>query len=499
MPAKYNGLLDQDGIEEVKLSPSIWKPVRTAKWSLDIVRPEFLSLRLASKSKPIRPTAWLDGLRGFAALLVYLQHHQLWAHGERGNSVFEHAYGYEGKHYFATLPFVRIFFSGGHFAVAIFFVISGYVLSLKSLRMIQDGHAVSAADSIGSALFRRWLRLFLPVIAITLAFMSIRHWSGVWVDLQPMEDTYWKDLIKWYRMFKNYSFVFSTEIYDFAIQFHAHVWSIPIEFKGSIIIYTALSALSRCTKNARLCCEVALIFYFLYIVDGYYGAMFMSGMLLCDLDLLAQQDKLPRLFSALANFKEFIFFHMFVLSLYLSGVPSFDAADADRAAILTKSPGWIWLSHLKPQAVFDAKWFYLFWAAFLAVASVPRLPWLKQFFETRFCQYLGRVSFALYLVHGIVIWIVADRLYALVGLTRSAHAEGIPEWVNKFPLPVSGPLGLELAFWLLQPILLSITLYFAEVVTRLVDEPSVKFTNWLYKKALSQQTKPGHQRSHSTL
>ncbi|EMD63669.1 hypothetical protein GGP41_005688 [Bipolaris sorokiniana] len=498
MPTKYNGLLDQNGIEEIKLSPSIWKPVRTAKWGLDIVRPEFLSLRQASKTKPIRPTAWLDGLRGFAALLVYLHHHQLWAHGERGNSVFENAYGYEGKHYFAALPFVRIFFSGGHFAVAVFFVISGYVLSLKSLRMIQDGHAVSAADSIGSALFRRWLRLYLPVVAITLALMSIRQWSGLWVDLQPMEDTYWKELIKWYHMFKNYSFVFSTEIYGFATQFHAHVWSIPIEFKGSIIIYTALSALSRCTKNSRLCCEAALIFYFLYIADGYYGAMFISGMLLCDLDLLAQQDKLPRLFSALANFKEFIFFHMFVFSLYLSGVPSYDVSEADRAAFLTKSPGWIWLSHLKPQAVFDAKWFYLFWAAFFAVAAVPRLPWLKQFFETRFCQYLGRVSFALYLVHGVVIWIVADRLYALVGLTRSAHAEGIPEWVNKFPLPANGPLGLELAFWLLQPILLSITLYFAEVVTRLVDEPSVKFTNWLYKKALSQQTKPGHQRSQST-
>lgn len=499
MAAKYNGLLGHEGAEDIKLSPSIWRPVRTARWSLDIVRPEFLSFRSASKSKPIRPTAWLDGLRGFAALLVYFQHNQLWAHGERGNKVFENAYGYEGQHFFATLPFVRTFFTGGHFAVAVFFVISGYVLSLKSLRMIHDSHAVSAADSIGSALFRRWMRLYLPVIAVTFGFVTFRYWSGIWVDLPPLEETYRKEIVTWYQMFKNYSFVFSTDIYTFPIKFHAHVWSIPVEFKGSIIVYTALSALTRCTKNARLWCEAALVFYFLYIVDGYYGAMFMSGMLLCDLDMLAQEDQLPHLFSLLADFKEFIFFHLFVLALYLGGVPSFDTPDTDRVALLAKSPGWVWLSYLKPQAVFDAKWFYLFWAAFFVVASVPRLPWLKYFFESRFCQYLGRVSFALYLVHGIVIWTIGDRLYALVGLARSAHKDGIPQWVNKFPLPTNGPLGLELAFWLLQPVLLSLTLYFAEIVTKLVDEPSVRFTNGLYKKTTSQQTRPGHHRSQSTL
>ena len=499
MPAKHDGLLGLDGVEDVKLSPSAWKPVRTARWSLDIVRPEFLSLRPISKSKSIRPTAWLDGLRGFAALLVYLHHNQLWAHGERGNQVFENSYGYQGRHYFAALPFVRLFFSGGHFAVAVFFVISGYVLSLKSLRMIQDSHAVSAADTIGSALFRRWLRLYLPVIVVTFAWMSIRHWSGLWVDMVPMKETYREDVVNWYRMFKNYSFVFANNIQEFSEPYHPHSWSIPIEFKGSIIIYTALSALSRCRRNARLLCEATLVFYFLYIVDGFYGAMFMSGMLLCDLELLAQQDQLPSIFSALAGFKELIFFHLFILSLYLGGTPSFDSPDFDRAVLLAKSPGWVWLSYLKPQAVFDAKWFYLFWAAFLVVAAVPRLPWLKSFFETRICQYLARVSFALYLVHGIVIWTLGDRLYATVGLARPTHKEGIPGWTNKFPLPVNGPLGLELAFWLLQPIVLSATLYLAEVVTKLVDEPSVTFSNWLYRKTLLQQpTMPRHQRSQSS-
>jgi peptidoglycan/LPS O-acetylase OafA/YrhL len=443
-------------------------------------------------------TSRLDGLRGFAAFLVYLHHNHLWSHGEKGTLVLENSFGFQGRHYFAALPFARLFFSGGHLAVSIFFVVSGYVLSIKSLSLIQKGKTPDAAESIGSALFRRWLRLYIPVIVVTLSWMCFRHASGVWLDLPEIKSTFREDLKEWYYTFKNYSFVFSENIYEFTEPYHKFSWSIPIEFKGSIIIYTTLSALSKCTKTARLWCEAMLASYFLYIVDGYYGAMFVSGMFLSDLDLLARDNQLPKFLQILSGFKELIFFHLFVLALYLGGVPSFDAPGTDRAALIAKSPGWIWLSYLKPQAVFDAKWFYLFWAAFLAVASVPRLPWLKRFFEMRFCQYLAHISFALYLVHGPVLWLLGDRVYAAVGFERPGHKDGIPEWINKFPIPMKGPMGLELAFWLPQFILLPATLYLAELVTKFVDEPSVHFTNWVYQKTMARmQPLPLHKRSFS--
>jgi peptidoglycan/LPS O-acetylase OafA/YrhL len=489
MPGKGEGLLDHGTLEDISLQSASWKPSRVHRWSFDIVRPAFLSLK--SGKTTLRTTAWLDGLRGFAAFLVCLHHNQLWAHGDKGNLILENSFGYEGRRYFAALPFVRLLFSGGHFAVAIFFVISGYVLSVKSLSLIQSGKAVSAAETIGSALFRRWLRLYLPIIMVTFAWVCFRHWTKIWVDLHAMNGTLGEDLTQWYYTFKNYSFVFTGNMLEFTELYHLHLWSIPYELRGSIIVFTTLSALSRCTKNARLWCEAGLIFYFMYIVDGFYGAMFTAGMLLCDLDLLAQNDQLPRIFTALSGFKEFIFFHLFIFALYLGGVPGYD------------KPGWIWLSHLRPQAVFDPKWFYLFWAAVFSVASIPRLPWLKRFFETRICQYLARISFALYLMHGLVIWTLGDRLYAAVGLGRPKHQEGIPHWVNKFPLSKNGPMGLELAFWLPQLVILPVTLYLAEVVTKLVDEPSVKFTNWLYRQTLSQtqlqQPPPQHKRAYSSV
>ncbi|KAL5411313.1 hypothetical protein PMIN03_004910 [Paraphaeosphaeria minitans] len=489
MPAKYEGLLDQERMQEVNLHSATWKSVRPRKWSLDVVRPQFLTMRPGSPKKRLRPTAWLDGLRGFAALIVYLHHNQLWAHDSQGNTIYENAFGYEGRHHFAALPFVRHFFSGGHFAVSIFFVISGYVLSVKSLSLIHKGQHQNVTDSVGSALFRRWIRLYVPVIAVSLFCLVLRHYPGISAAYGEKKETFREDLWQYYTTFKNYSFVFLTgNLYEFPLLYHPHSWSIPIEFKGSIVVYTALLALSKCTRTARLWLQTGLIFYFLYIVDGWYGALFMAGMLLCDLELLAASGQLPRIFTKLEDFKELIFFHLFITAMYLGGVPSCDGDDY--AGVLKKSPGWKWLSHLKPQAVFDGKWFYLFWAALFTVASVPRLPWLKHFFETSFCQYLARVSFALYLVHGPVIFFLADRIYAAVGFKRDDHKLRIPGWMDKFPISRSGPMGFELAFWAAQLVIFPITLWAAEVVTRLFDEPSVNFTIWLYNKSLAPLSSP---------
>lgn len=427
----------------------------------------------------MRRTAWLDGLRGFAAFLVYWHHHHLWAHDD---SILENAFGYDDKRYFAQLPIIRTFFSGGHLAVAVFFVISGYVLSVKSLSQIQKGEHVGAADTVGSALFRRWLRLYIPVIATSFLWMTQWHTTRFWTALYPKpKPTYGEELWNWYATFKNYSFVFLTgNVYEFPLQYHIHAWSIPFEMKGSIIVYTVISALSRCTRNARLWCELGLIYYFMYIVDGWYGALFVAGVLLCDLDLLGLVDQMPRFFSIFEGFKELIFFNLFIAGLYLGGVPSHDGSPE----ALEQSPGWVWLSYLKPQAVFDPKWFYVSWAGVFIVASAPRLPWLKSFFEGRFCQYLARISYALYLVHGPVLFSIGARLYSATGFANLECAENIPQWVDAFPLSKNGPLGFELAFWVPQIILLPITLYAAELVTKIFDEQSVKISTWLYQRTL---------------
>ncbi|GAB7331488.1 hypothetical protein MBLNU13_g02889t1 [Cladosporium sp. NU13] len=440
---------------------------------LHVLQPFYL--KRSSKCTKLRRTAYLDGIRGFAAFLVYWLHHELWSHESmQADGKLENTYGYDGRHYFAALPGIRTFFTGGHYAVATFFVLSGYVLSTKPLALINAGEHTKLGDALASGLFRRWLRLYLPIICVTFLLLLSWHVFGVMADFIP-ESTYGAELWRWYAETKNFTFIFRLGG-DPRFYYHAHAWSIPIEMRGSIVIYTVLLAFSRLTRKIRLCCEGVLIVYFLYIADGSHYAMFMAGMLICDIDYLLEEDTASSWFARWEGIKAPFFHLLLIISIYLGGVPSYDTS----MDVLRDSPGWYYLAWFKPQAVFDPKWFYLFYAAAILVFTVPRIAWLKRFFETRFCQYLGRISYMFYLLHGPVLWTIGDRIYAAVGWSKQFHALTIPGWSGLFPLPAIGPLGLEVSFLVPHLILLPLTLWLAEVATTVIDDNSIAFCAWLY-------------------
>lgn len=466
---------------ELKSTPSAIS--RFLRWPVRLLRPlrpACMGRRSVASRKPLRRTAYLDGIRGFAALMVYFLHHQLWAHeAQQAEAKMESGWGYRGQYYLVCFPVLRNFFTGGHYAVAVFFVLSGYVLSTRPLALIHSGEDSQLLNNLSSALFRRWLRLYLPILCTCFIVLCFWHVFGILANYMPQKN-FATEMWNYYIEFKKYSLVWNTGG-PMWFTYNPHTWSIPIEFKGSIVVYTALMAFARCTRTARLRCEVGLIFYFLYIADGAYFALFVGGMLLCDLDLLAMKDELPAWITRFRSSGPIIFHILFVISIFLGGVPSYDR-DIDS---LREVPGWYYLSFLKPQAVFDYKWFYNFWAAMFLVTAAARLPWLKHFFETRFCQYLGRISYMFYLVHGPIMTTLGDRLYAATGMSRDGHAMGVPGWTNRMPLPRNGPFGLELAYLVPHLILLPCTLWVAEVTTALIDDPSVKLCGWLYKRIIS--------------
>jgi len=429
----------------------------------------------------LRSTAYLDGLRGFAALLVYVLHHQGWGHSnvEGSESILGDAFGWKGQYYFIGLPGIRLL-TGGHAAVPIFFVTSGYVLSHKPLSLIQAGEHSQLGDSLGSAMFRRWLRLYLPIIATTFIWITLWHVFGLrHTDnlSDPPESNFRDEIWKWYCDFKNFSFIFENEPWN---KYNTPLWTIPKEFRGSIVVWTALLAFSRFSRNARLLCEAGLAFYFLYIVDGWYCAGFVLGLLLCDLDLLAQKNNLPSIFYRLERWRGRIFWILFITGVYLTGVPS----TSNDIQHLKESPGWYYLSFLKPQAVFDFRNFYRLVGAVFIMIALPRLSWLKGFFELSFCQYLGRISYSFYLVHGPIHWAIGDRLYAAVGRVREAHKVVAPAWINRFALPSYGPFGFEVNFLIPHLVLVPMTFWIAEICTRLFDEPSTKIAQYFYNVLL---------------
>jgi peptidoglycan/LPS O-acetylase OafA/YrhL len=430
------------------------------------------------QNQQLRPTAYLDGLRGFAAVLVYIMHHEIWAHDPiQGVTIFENAFGYQGRHYFTQLPGIRLFFAGGHLAVAIFFIISGYVLAAKPMAFLQDRNITKLSENLASALFRRWIRLYIPIFATTFIYMTLAYViQGLETTIQP-GPRYFDEIQRWYIEVKNFSFVFRNGGVPWMV-YNFHTWTIPLEFKGSMIVYTSLLTFSQCTRKARLFLQVGLMYYFMYIVDGWYGSCFIAGMLLVDLDLLAERGELPAFITNLKQYKKSIMYTLFAIALYLGGVP----CSGNEIDPIRDAPGWHYLSYLRPSAVFMPKQFYLFWAAFCLVIVVPRLGWLKAFFEHPINQYFGKISYAFYLVHGPILWTIGNRIYAAVGWVGEENTMNISRWIGAFRLPSWGPVGLEVNFLFAQLLLFPLTLWIAKLATDAFDGPAIKLASWTYER-----------------
>jgi peptidoglycan/LPS O-acetylase OafA/YrhL len=105
-----------------------------------------------------------QGIRGIACVLVVI------AHGL--DAFYWPENSFDRPLYFLTLPILRLSLQGGFLAVAVFFVISGYVCAMKPLKLSRAGKPDEARKAIASAAFRRILRLGAPATVAT--FMS---WS----------------------------------------------------------------------------------------------------------------------------------------------------------------------------------------------------------------------------------------------------------------------------------------------------------------------------------
>ena len=98
----------------------------------------------------------LNGLRGIAAFIVTIYHGM----AAYGPSIW-YGYGVGQNFGLHQLPVVRAFFDGSSM-VFLFYIVSGYVLSLKPLTFIKRGEFGRAFQVLSSSALCRPIRLFLP-------------------------------------------------------------------------------------------------------------------------------------------------------------------------------------------------------------------------------------------------------------------------------------------------------------------------------------------------
>ncbi|KAL8243585.1 hypothetical protein R6Q59_009843 [Mikania micrantha] len=421
-----------------------------------------------------KSTVFLDGLRGLAALSVFSQHFF-------GGDEHFHGFGENGHYYFITLPFVRVFWSGGAAAVAIFFVLSGYVLSQTPVRLFYNGQRQHCRKSLISAVVRRPFRLYLPCLGVTFVIVFLMHlpfnfWPEMmWSKAQPSlwaEIAHWaRESISYFNPFQAHSWATVKFSYDIMI------WTIPLELKGSMLVYIVTAV---CCFGLSSPLWATSFLFFLVVVclqtAWWTGGCFLGGLLLTIIDINNLGSLvLPRNLSRTATQAITVF--IFLIGYYLLSQPAADGhPDWSR-----DTPGWYFLTSLIPANYTDDS-YYRFWhsyGAILFIYGCLRLSWIQFFFSTRPLRYLGKVSYMLYVVHFPLMLVINDRIRRAFGMTFISEPKW---WDNILYVPDVGPMGLTLRHIVNWAAMLAVTLSIAHAATRFIDEPSVRFAKRLAQK-----------------
>ncbi|KAK6864844.1 hypothetical protein PG990_005716 [Apiospora arundinis] len=512
--------------------------------------------------RPLSSTAYLDGVRGVAALIVYVFHWSyLWFPFLRRGWHSSSASGVsETDGLFLQRPVVRALHSG-RASVTVFFVVSGYVLAVKTLTMIHRGQPDRALDSLAGSLFRRPLRLYLPIVVATLINLVLVRCGGgaafqkdpTGAGGPPRGETLRKQLRHWWahtvhlvNPFRN----IDGRANLYSPPYNGHLWTIPIEFKGSLLVFVLLLAFMKAKRWLHMSVTLGFACWLAQLGD-LDMALFCSGLFLAELFIIwppagkagenesnvTTIDKRPR--RPLRVLRHILTFWLFICALHLLSYPENGGP---------KSPGFRKLSLAVPVFYRGREeliqWFWnsigsvLFILALMyspplssrRSGSVPlaaytshkptlpittgealgaasgsiddahrsekrqqqQEPLLQRPFTTAFAQYLGRISYALYLAHGTVNHTIGTRFLnpawkawlGAEGAALNLRDKGFNDAADAV-LYRSWSVYMHSAFW--GTLVNTFVLFWAaDVFCRGVDVPMVKLTralgNWAWKK-----------------
>lgn len=312
----------------------------------------------------------LDGLRGIAALIVVCFHFASAFLPSLIPDQTEHPY------WVADTPFGILF--NGPFSVSIFFVLSGFVIAQAAAKR-RDPIYISIAlrylrlalPATASVVFAWCLLTLMPTAALQLSTLIPHPWLN-WTHQQPIPN-----LVSAFYDGSISIFIFGGS------QFNNVLWTMKIEAIGSMSIY-ALYGLSDGRTRATITLLVGLA---TLLKPAYFG--FVLGMLMSD---LWSAGKL-RGFSSLLAFSAGI----------LLGAP--EHGFAERLG-LPEMPNQLTLG--ASNGLFPPV------AAALIVYAVLNSTLLEKGLSSRIPQYLGRVSFPLYLVHVPLLYTIFASLYVSI-------------------------------------------------------------------------------------
>ncbi|KAK4144177.1 acyltransferase family-domain-containing protein [Dichotomopilus funicola] len=464
------------------------------------------------------PTAYLDGMRGLAALIVFFCHFLY------TSFVIAPGYGTAQSHYhLPLLPFIRLLFSGPPM-VCLFFVVSGYALSLKPIRLIYSRSHSRSPPSHSSATkkdpdadllrtltsftIRRPLRLFLPPFLSTLLVILLVHF-GLYDATRPIATNPvlfrnvrephfgWDDSIRSSTLWQLIRGPWAKDMFRFvhvwdwttpfggSTGLDVHLWTIPVEFRCSMVVFLTVVGTARLRGGWRGLVLGGLA-GFGYVSGRWEMVLFWAGMGLAELDVVrgahgtsggslgsggekggmvnsSSRTSSPSPTTPLKHrhrHHHTLLHRAFITTLSITALYLLSQPDENGA----ETPGWVYLTSLIPQWWTDEHRYWQSAGAILFVYAVGRSRGWQRFFTLPAMQYLGRISYALYLMHGPVM-----------------HTAGYA--IHRWAWGVTGTEGAyEAGFALAAVVIVPVVIWAADVFWRVVDAPVVRLAKWVEVK-----------------
>jgi len=364
-----------------------------------------------------------EGLRGLAAVTVFLAHFGLSFFPGGFNTLYpglQSSPAADGRiEAVLRLPLVSILWNG-NFAVCIFFVLSGFVLS-------KPYYSGNQLETLRERYLKRYLRLSIPIAAsVLIGYLLMK--SGLLASAAAAETSH-SDWLKSYWDFAPslpdalrdaaYRVIFLGEY-----RYNPPLWTMKVEFIGSLITFA---------------------FYALMPGKGAWRKFLHYAIVVVSVGIFTQRDA--------------IFYYAFLLGGLLWALPRPEGIYRYvtlGAGLLLASfqyrAGFRWMPD---PILWDQKYFYSVIGAFFVMWSL-RSGIVDRFLAARPMRILGRMSFSLYLTHFFVLSTFSCWFYA------------------RFQAQ------LPRAAWASADLLLSTAVLFpaAYAFERVVDRSGIRFSKW---------------------
>jgi len=375
---------------------------------------------------------YLDGLRGLAALIVVFTHFVVAFYPALYSGSVSDINTRNGIEIFIAKSPLNLIFAG-NFAVCIFFITSGYVLTFKYFKYKNHKYLVASA-------IKRYFRLLIPVftsIFIAYLLMKLSLFSNKQVGELTRSSwwfsTFWAFAPNLINMLKQALFgalLFNQSSYNVV------VWTMTYELYGSFLVF-GLASLFGKVKNRY----IIYIFSICFLIKTYYFG-FILGLFLCDLDNNSQFNLRDRVKS------KYLIGFTLLIGLFFGSFPR--AMDVSNTIY----------GFMKIPSISDVPTFYHTLGAFLVILSILLSDKLKSFLSGKTALFLGKISYSMYLIHLIIMCSFSSFLFLKLILIFSYFLSTLLTFIPS----------------MLIIIILSFIMY------RYIDLGGIGFANFIYKK-----------------